>query len=77
MIRQDLARIFIAVLLLGIFPASSAGAKEVRLDKPQIPMTIHEARDAMRLVEFYESQMLAKTYLNIEPKNKNGKKHKG
>jgi hypothetical protein len=23
----------------------------------------------VRLLEFYESQMLAKTYLNIEPKN--------
>ena len=34
-------------------------------------------REGVRLVEFYESQMLAKTYLNIEPKNKNGKKHKG
>ena len=29
-------------------------------------------REGVRLVEFYESQMLAKTYLNIEPKN--GKK---
>jgi arginine decarboxylase len=25
-------------------------------------------REGVRLVEFYESQMLSKTYLNIEPK---------
>ena len=31
-------------------------------------------REGVRLVEFYESQMLAKTYLNIEPKN--GKKQR-
>jgi arginine decarboxylase len=29
-------------------------------------------REGVRWLEFYESQMLAKTYLNIEPKN--GKK---
>ncbi len=34
-------------------------------------------REGVRLVEFYESQMLAKTYLNIEPKNgKRGTKHR-
>ena len=26
-------------------------------------------REGVRLLEFYESQMLNKTYLNIEPKN--------
>jgi arginine decarboxylase len=33
-------------------------------------------REGVRLVEFYESQMLAKTYLNIEPKASGRKKKK-
>ena len=36
---------------------------------------IVKPREGVRLLELYESQMLNKTYLNIEPKN--GRKKRG
>ena len=46
--------------------------------KAQIDAATHKdivkPREGVRLLELYESQMLNKTYLNIEPKN--GRKRK-
>jgi len=58
---------------LAQFLREEPGVEAVRIDaatrKDQV-----KPREGVRLLELYESQMLNKTYLNIEPKGRRKKK---
>jgi len=50
-------------------PAGGALPPDEAADRPRHQERPREAREGVRWLEFYEAQMLAKTYLNIGPKN--------